>query len=289
MCNKIHPSVRRISILSVFLGVAAMGGLAEAATFSVFAVSVNGSAIPSTNNVTVNPGDVVTLEFWGSDWSQEAQKLKFWQINIDADGYTSGDVGELIPFGLDNPQFGTAGVCASDDDCEAPLTCWRHTNGTPIYCAGPNNDPRLGAFIDSSRADYVYFNKAELSAVDYSIRGYRYGALLFNDFDAPVYTVPRHFATLILTATDDASGTFTVGPLSSGTEMRDNTPARNKILPLELEPVTIDVVAPHDPDCNGDPDCGVIPTVSAWGLMTLALLLLAGAKVHFNRRGPASA
>jgi len=35
-----------------------------------------------------------------------------------------------------------------------------------------------------------------------------------------------------------------------------------------------------DPPCSG----GVIPTVSEWGLVVLALLLLVGAKVHFSRR-----
>lgn len=44
-----------------------------------------------------------------------------------------------------------------------------------------------------------------------------------------------------------------------------------------------------DNDCDGltdsaDPDCSVIPTVSAWGLFAFALLLLAEAKVYFNRR-----
>ena len=285
--NKIHPSVRRISILSVFLGVAAMGGLAEAATFSVFAVSVNGSAIPSTNNVTVNPGDVITLEFWGSDWSPKGQRLRVWEIDIDTDGYTSGDAGELVPFGLDNPQFG---FCASDDDCEAPLTCFLFQGSpfNPFYCAGPNNDPTLGALIESSRTDYVFFNKPQFSGIDLSTLKYRYGAFLLNTFDAPLYTVPRYFATLILTVSDDATGTFTVGPSAQCcTEMRDIN--SDKILPLEIEPVTINVVTPDDPDCEGDPDCGVIPTVSEWGVAIMALLLLIGGKVYFARRRRATA
>ncbi len=46
----------------------------------------------------------------------------------------------------------------------------------------------------------------------------------------------------------------------------------------------------NDNDCDGltdsiDPDCaGAIPTVSGWGMMAMVLLLLAGAKVYFNRR-----
>ncbi len=49
----------------------------------------------------------------------------------------------------------------------------------------------------------------------------------------------------------------------------------------------------NDNDCDGlsdcdDPDCAsvcdVIPTVSAWGLIVMALLLLAGAKVYFRQR-----
>ncbi len=243
----------RISILSVFLSVAAMGGLAEAAKYTVFAVAVNGSSILGTTNVSVNPGDFIELEFWGSDWSPEGQRLKNWQIGVDCSGYSSGGAGELIPLGLDNPQFGPSGFCASDDDCEPPLVCFMAGQ----LCAGPDNDPTLGAFIDNPlvvdqgpppdcspydcRLDYVYFNKPELAAVDTSLLCYRYGSLIFSNFDAPVFTVPRYFATLILTVSDDACGTFTVGPLASGSDMRDLNVV--EILPLEVEPVTINVGA----------------------------------------------
>jgi len=45
-----------------------------------------------------------------------------------------------------------------------------------------------------------------------------------------------------------------------------------------------------DADGNGMPDeCDVIPTVSAWGLVVLALLLLTGAKIYFARRQTATA
>ena len=45
----------------------------------------------------------------------------------------------------------------------------------------------------------------------------------------------------------------------------------------------------NDNDCDdltdsADHDCGAIPPVSAWGLVVMALFLLAGAKVYFNRR-----
>ena len=42
-----------------------------------------------------------------------------------------------------------------------------------------------------------------------------------------------------------------------------------------------------DPDCPAPP-CDRIPTVSEWGLIALALALLAGAKVYFGRRRLAS-
>lgn len=43
-----------------------------------------------------------------------------------------------------------------------------------------------------------------------------------------------------------------------------------------------------DPDCGLDPACmGIIPTVSEWGLVILALLLLTGAKIYFGHQpGP---
>jgi hypothetical protein len=47
----------------------------------------------------------------------------------------------------------------------------------------------------------------------------------------------------------------------------------------------------NDNDCDGltdsaDPDCVAIPTVSAWGLIIMALLLLTGIKVKFGGRRP---
>lgn len=39
-----------------------------------------------------------------------------------------------------------------------------------------------------------------------------------------------------------------------------------------------------DPDCDDDDPACVIPTVSAWGLIVLTLLLLTGAKFHFDRK-----
>ena len=45
-----------------------------------------------------------------------------------------------------------------------------------------------------------------------------------------------------------------------------------------------------DNDCDGltdsaDPDCtGAIPTVSAWGMVVMVLMLLVGAKVYFDPR-----
>ncbi len=61
------------------------------------------------------------------------------------------------------------------------------------------------------------------------------------------------------------------------------TPPSNEVLGSTCDDGT-------DNDCDGltdsaDPDCaGAIPTVSEWGLIAMALLLLAGAKVYFNRR-----
>ena len=209
---------------------------AEAAKFSTFVVSVNGVSSPDTANVSVNPGDVIELEFWGSEWSPEGQRLRSWQIAIDCDGYTSGDAGELVPLGFDDPQFDMP--CTSDDDCEPSLICYL-IYGTSGYCAGPNNDPTLGGFVDESRSDYVYFNKPVIVDPFLSPLCYRFGAIMFNAFDAPVFTVPRYFATLILKASDDACGTFTVGADPDNSFMRDIN--GNDILPLEVDPVMINV------------------------------------------------
>ena len=74
----------------------------------------------------------------------------------------------------------------------------------------------------------------------------------------------------------NASGTFTVEMLGSPQTLLDSG-AGPSIFPLTVTPAQITVRASDG-----------IPTVSAWGLMVMALLLLGGAKVYFNRRRTAA-
>ena len=110
---------------------------AEAAKYSTFVVSVNGVSSPNPTNVFVNPGDVIELEFWGSEWSLEGQALRSWIMSVDAAGLTSGDAGELFVFGREDGQPNLP--CLSDDDCEPPLVCYM-LGGSPLFCAGPDFD-----------------------------------------------------------------------------------------------------------------------------------------------------
>jgi hypothetical protein len=150
-------------------------------------------------------GVEVALDIMLYDWDQSAAHLKTWQAEIDSSTYDNdgGPLPDLIPLGW-------------------PL------------------DPALGAFIDTTRPDWVFEGFANpITALATSSLNYRYGATLFLDKGPPYAPPPKYGATLILMVPAGATGTFQVA-FGSQTFMRDHNSV--PIEPLLLTSAEITVV-----------------------------------------------
>jgi len=216
------------------------------------------------NAITVPAGSQVTLEVFVSGWSPSL--LQAYQGKLDVTGYQSGGGTDLSSF----DQF----ACANNAQCEAEL-------GTGAPCDPPgyyNSPPKhcAPAFIDITRADYVFDGVANLDGTDVSVPHFRWGATILPPAGAPVADpgVSRYGGTLVVDVPAGAAGTYTIGfdPEVNTSFFVDEN---NQFIDLDLVPATITI---------GVPPSGDIPTVSEWGLAIMAVLLLIGAKVYFTRR-----
>ncbi|UCC32539.1 MAG: hypothetical protein JSU86_09695, partial [Phycisphaerales bacterium] len=268
-----RKSILVAGLTALIAGVLATTALAQMPTFSLKAVRVNpecvgganagelctkdedcdsvecSGVIPATNQIDADPGDIIVTEIYASDWSPNAERLTVFQVTMDQAGFRSGATGTVLP---PSPQrICPFPPCYSDDDCPYYYRC----NPSDGCCY------RQGVFIDLSRTDYVFLDLGQFPAVDFT--QYRISSLLFSPNDGPVYAPPpKYCGTLILSVSDDACGVFTIDADTSTeyeTHMLDS--AREFILPLETEPLIIDVpgccvypqfVATNPPNCAID-------------------------------------
>lgn len=263
---------RRIGFVCSIAGLLTVNAAAEPPTISLKAVQINDWVITPTNTVTAKAGDTIVAEIYASNWSPNGEQLRAWQATINMFGFLSGERGAVLPLGWDRPI--EAVPCTSDEDCPENVQCHlvdgqptycegafevvygtcnsdedcpegQHCYSEPHICAGPNYEPELGAFIDTSRADYVYFDRPELNAVSWL--EYMYGSVVFYLSDSPVYSPPpKYCGTLVLAVSDNACGTFTIAfqrvvvghsGVVAVTFLRDLD--LYQITPLTLKPLTI--------------------------------------------------
>ncbi len=220
------------------------------------------------NVITAEPGDVIPTEVFASNWSAPGQRrLAGWQVTIPF----SQSSESVLPLGWDRaiPDI----PCTKKHDCppEYP-TCGPLTG----RCVGPDHDPQQGLFVDTTRSDYVFFDLLGFPVFDFSTLDYRVASYVLDFNTAPVFTEPKYCASLILQVLPDGSGSITI-PLASPPESALVDPLFNLIEPTDTEGLTIEI------GTGGEP-VELVPAASQWGLLVMALLLLAGAKVHFSRR-----
>lgn len=212
--------VWRNTILCVLIGFMITGTTAEATRFQLLAVKINGQLINRTSTLSANPGDLIEVNVFGSEWSPQGQRVKLYQAQLNGSSYFSGGGGSIKPVN---------------------------------FLAIPSSLRRDGAFIDSIRPDFIYadiFNLT-LCASDVSTQDYRFGCVAnVVTGQLPTYdgSTKKYLATLILEVSADACGIFTikfdpsiVDPPENKTEMRDQN--STVILPTILEPITISVGA----------------------------------------------
>lgn len=239
--------------LSIVACLGATAG-AQTATVSLKAVQINDKVITPTGSVEVNPGDTITAELHGSDWSVAGDTLRAYQIAIGVDSITGGDSGSITPLGWHNPRPDLP--CTTDADCSDGLTCF-FDDGRPRFCAGPDHDPAQGAFIDETRTDFVFFDKPTFGGVD--VINYRYGQTLAQPADCLMYDgSPRYFGTLILKADNEALGVFTIPLPALNTYLSKCDAQLSPIEPLTRESLTITVTPAGWQVVDSDPpNCAI--------------------------------
>lgn len=274
-----------ITLLGIF---PVVGTASELALVPIAATGPH--TIAGNEIVLAGGGQTVTFEIHASDW--EPELLRGVQVVIDMNGLVSGMAGTALPLGWDRvPGDGMCLVtpCASDAECPPGFTCF-DGNGIGSTCNGPDHDPELGAFIDTTHPGYVFNGLQVLTAMDHLC--YRYLSIVTNAAQSAEFTPPpKYVGSLVLVVSDDAEGTFTIGfeedqcLFAYGPE--------ESVVPSTFSPGVIRIVhpvcgngacEPSEGETNCPTDCGgSIPTVSVWGMLVMALTLAVGAKVCFDR------
>ncbi|MBI1827842.1 MAG: IPTL-CTERM sorting domain-containing protein [Planctomycetes bacterium] len=220
---------------------------------SLKAVAVNNAPMPSSNCVWARPGDIVTSEFFLSNWNEAmAAGLRGYQISIYAfNGGLGGTNGQLIPLGYDRPVPDVSCSSASDCPSDFPVCPFFH------LCQDPARDPAQGQFIDLENPDFVFSGLTALQAVSPGAPNIRtrYAALPFEIVGVADDGLHRYGATLKLVASDNACGTFTfpveqdqntkfIGPSEQDMSIYPNT-----------QPLIVHVCEDDGIYCNGLESC----------------------------------
>ena len=216
-------------------------------TVFMWAVEINGSFILPTDEVTVNPGDTITIDFLVDDWTPDL--LKAYQVSIDADslqpvpGVSEGVIDLAgLPCADDSECFGNSecldGICDDeagircdiaaqdcptgrpcpngDEDCFG-MTCVVGVCEQAECVADPDGDAcdcYAAAFIDESRTDYVFYQQATFALSNCqqtpALLGYvGVGSVLYSGgLEDP--GPAKYIGTLIFEVSEDACGDFTL-------------------------------------------------------------------------------
>lgn len=258
---------------------------AHGAEVSMRAVQVNDAPITPTDQVTINPGDSVVVEFYLSGWDEDMPggMLKTYQVKIDGvNSYWSGASGELVPKGVSLAGGGMI-PCSTNADCPSglsqPLICVFYSGTSsgfvgmcvipctsdfacpddyPVclifgYCGGTEHDPWQYAFIDVDRPDFVHFGFPELSAVRVVDAYYAWGSATWTG-DGPVDSGEElYMGTLTLEASSDACGEFLLttveSPVHSFIEVWPFDPPSERFIPLPQSSMVVDVFCPEVAAC----------------------------------------
>ncbi len=241
-------SLKLWGLLLVF----SLAASAQAATFSIKAVAVNGVRFPPTNHVTVDPGDTIECEIYISGWADDdfcfpsprwwpppipcttdsdcehvteycvEPRVRIYQATLDPNSYLSGKTGAVLPLG------------------------WPYTPGST-------------AFIDEQRTDFIFYDVGQMIAAVDLYDPMRFGGIMFDEEGVADPGFPLYLGTLTLAASDASSehgracGMFPVGFFDdyhycADTFFATQYPERVCFEP-RLEPLIIDVTCEEVAAC----------------------------------------
>ncbi len=180
---------------------------AEAAVLALKAVKRNGAAIVPTSSLTVEPGDRIEAEILLSGWGTDLpQGVVLVQATIAGSaGFRSGGNGTMLPCGWDAPLYPIA--CSDSESC--PIDYPSCAAAACQQCVGSNHEPQQCAF---ARPDppHVFCEPFPCNDVQMCTLDYRY-RVMTDESGLPVPGIPFYIGTLIVEASANACGTFTIG------------------------------------------------------------------------------
>jgi hypothetical protein len=219
------------------------------------AVAINGEEIVPTLSVFVRPGDMITTEMFFSGWGGNIPEARGFEVKLGLrDGATSGAHGTVLPLGWDAP-LGAIN-CTSAADCPPAYPMCNAGS-----CRGPNHDPESGAFITTSRSDYLLFGFPGFSGEAVDNLNYKYFGILEDQTGSADSGVPSYAGTLLLVASEDSCGTFTFGfPQDEDTAYQlfpiiFDSSRPPLTLGLTPRPLIVHVCAENGDSCSGVESC----------------------------------
>jgi len=271
-------SARSFGLFCGVVGVLATGS-ADAATYSLQAVKLNGSNIKTCsgspanvactdnagcpvgqhcrgrNSLDVAPGNEVTADVFVSGWGAEVPDgVRTFQVKLlGVAGFGSGDNGTILPNGwvgpfvqdLNEVGCGVDGECVADPryaDCRPPFGCF-----------GATHNPASGISMDRNRPDFLLYQFDGTFAFDTSNLDYRFvgvsDAFFMQDPGFPLYC-----GTVTMRASANACGVFTVGINASQSYIQGGPSTPNPVFPepqslvMNVTPCVRQLLS-----CGGDP------------------------------------
>jgi len=191
----------------------------------------------SGNDIMVPAGGTrVTLEAFFTGWDLDRDGnplLHVYQFTFDSASLTSGSSGSLFPAAI---------ACSNNNDCFGESAC---ISGV---C-----DNHAAAFVDNLHADFLFSGHSTIYATDVSQPNYRWGSVITNsNISIPDVGRVGYAGTLILDATGNAAGTFTISFLMGANDSFYGG-VGGLILPIGASvPATITIV--DDCNDNGESD-----------------------------------
>ena len=188
---------------------------AEDATFSVEVSAVNSVPLPGgpTGQLTVHPGDVLTVEILVRNWSRHGDTLRAFQATVDENGFTTGASGTIRPVDYDE------------------------TTGKGV-------ENKAHCSVDTARRDYVFKELQNFGVTDSVSPGYRWMGAVLNPDDSPTHPQDggkRYCGTMRMKVSDDARGSFTIGLIEEEWGSTLRTPANLEVLGLSFERLVVTV------------------------------------------------
>ncbi len=220
-----------------FSGVLAWSAVSEASVMSLKAVKRNGAAITPTSSLNIVPGDTIEVDIVLSAWSVDLPGgVKNYQVTLDGTGFASGGNGTVLPVGWKAPLaqlsctppntcqggLNAGNACTTNADCPGSVcgtaSCVSRSVNHPFclssfggsFCVGSGHNPSLGAQINTGRSDFIFFGESVIADINTTSLYYNYFAIRDPAGGVPDTGAAKYLATLIVQASSNACGTFSL-------------------------------------------------------------------------------